>query len=85
MPKAVSKAAETANASQEPQAAREKKAAKSGTEVAYTIRELIEASESALHVPKECAAAAFKFQKAERLSLMEAKSIVEKFMKKEVE
>lgn len=84
MPKAALKAAGTADVSQEPQAVRGKKI-KSGTEATYTIRELIEASESALHVPKECAAAAFKFQKVERLSLMEAKSIVEKFMKKEVE
>lgn len=45
---------------------------------------LVEASESALHVPKECAAAAFKFQKAERFTLTEARNIVEKFMKKEV-
>lgn len=85
MPKAAAKAAGAADAPKEAQAAvREKKAAVSGNEADYTVRELVEASESALHVPKECAAAAFKFQKAERFTLTEARNIVEKFMKKEV-
>lgn len=77
MPKA--KANETAQFVQEPQ-----EKSKTVPAVTYTIKELIAASEKALHVPRECAAAAFKFQSAERLTLLEAKNIVEKFMKKEV-
>ncbi len=85
MPKAAAKAYGAADAPKEAQAAsREKKAAAPGNEAAYTVRELVEASENVLHVPRECAAAAFKLQKAERLTLAEAGNIVEKFMKKEV-
>lgn len=85
MPKIAAKANGTADAPQKPQADKEKKAAIPEKAVTYTIEELIEASENALHVPRECAAAAFKFQKSEMLSLSEAKSIVEKFMKRKVE
>lgn len=85
MPKAAAKANEAAAAPQEPKKAGEKKAAAPEKAATYTVKELIQASESALHVPKECAAAAFRIHGAGRLTLMEAKNIVEKFMKKEVE
>lgn len=63
---------------------KEKPSGNPGKEAVYSIEELTASSESALGVPRECAAAAFKKQKKERLSLSEAKEIVEKFMKSEV-
>lgn len=50
----------------------------------YTADELIGASEKALGVPQECAAAAFKIAGKTRLSLDEAKVVVQKFMEQEV-
>lgn len=84
MPRTAAKGNETANVSQESQTVKEKKTAVSEKAATYTAAELIEASVSALQVPRECASAAFKLQKAERYTLAEAKNIVEKFMKKEV-
>lgn len=69
---------------QETQTVKEKAAKNSGGKAVYSVEELIASSESALGVPGECAAAAFKTQKKERLSLSEARDIVEKFMKSEV-
>lgn len=80
----TAKASGTANVAQEMQVNKEESVTASRRTETYSVKELIAASEAALHVPKECAAAAFKFQKAERLTLSEAQSIVEKFMKKEV-
>lgn len=50
----------------------------------YTADELIAASERALGVPKECAAAAFKIAGKTSMSLDEAKTVVERFMEQEV-
>lgn len=50
----------------------------------YTADELIAASEKALGVPKECAAAAFKIAGKTSMSLDEAKAVVGRFMKQEV-
>ena len=85
MPKTV-KANETERAVQEIMTAKEKDTGDPERKAAYTytVEELIAASETALHVPRECAAAAFKIQGKKNLSLSEAKSIVEKFMKGEV-
>lgn len=83
MPKTV-KVDETDRAVQETMTAKGKDAKDSGKETTYMIEELIAASETALHVPRECAAAAFKIRGKKKLSLSEAKSIVEKFMKSEV-
>ena len=79
----VAKANETAKAGQEAQAIKEKPSGNPGKEAVYSIEELTASSETALGVPRECAAAAFKKQK-ERLSLSEAKEIVGEFMKSEV-
>ena len=80
----VAKANETAKAGQEAQAIKEKPSGNPGKEAVYSIEELTASSETALGVPRECAAAAFKTQKKERLSLSEAKEIVGEFMKSEV-
>ena len=80
----VAKANETAKAGQEAQAIKEKSSGNPGKEAVYSIEELTASSETALGVPRECAAAAFKKQKKERLSLSEAKEIVGEFMKSEV-
>ncbi len=80
----TAKANETEKAAQELQTYNGKSVMAPEKAVTYTIKELINASEKALDVPRECAAAAFKFQKAEKLTLLEAKNIVERFMKKEV-
>lgn len=50
----------------------------------YTLSELIRASKTALGVPQECAAAAFKGIKKDALTVGEAKEIINKFMKREV-
>ena len=50
----------------------------------YTAEELASASEKALGVPRECAAAAFKIAGKTLLSLDEAKAVVKKFMEQEV-
>ncbi len=88
MPKTMTKANEAVKASETEKAAEKPKDVQNtqtdGGNVTYTARELTAASETALHVPLECAAAAFKQQNKERLTLAEAKDIVEKFMKKEV-
>lgn len=76
--------AEKEKAGQETQTADEKPSGNPGGEAVYSIEELTASSETALGVPRECAAAAFKKQKKEGLSLSEAKEIVEKFMKSEV-
>ncbi len=80
----TAKASGAACIAQEMQVAKRESITASVKTETYSVEELIAASETALHVPKECAAAAFKFQKAEKLTLSEAQSIVEKFMKKEV-
>lgn len=50
----------------------------------YLIEELIEASEKALGVPKECAVAALKRSGKTEMTVGEAKATVERFMKREV-
>ena len=50
----------------------------------YTADELTAASEKALGVPRECAAAAFKVAGKTLMSLDEAKAVVKKFMEQEV-
>ncbi len=76
--------AEREKAGQETQTVKEKSSGNPGKEAVYSIEELTASSETALGVPRECAAAAFKKQKKERLSLSEAKEIVGEFMKSEV-
>lgn len=83
MPK-IAKANEAERAVQEIMTAKEKDTGEPERKAVYTIEELLAASETALHVPRECAAAAFKIRGKKELSLSEAKSIVEKFMKSEV-
>lgn len=57
---------------------------KKGAPPQYTAEELIAASEKALGVPQECAAAAFKIAGKTHMSLDEAKAVVGRFMKQEV-
>lgn len=83
MPKTV-KVNETDRDVQETMTAKGKGAKDSEKETTYMIEELIAESETALHVPRECAAAAFKMQEKKKLSISEAQIIVEKFMKSEV-
>lgn len=52
-------------------------------ESTYTIAELAQAAKS-LRAAPECVHAALKAKKAERFTFIEAKSIVDAFMKKEV-
>lgn len=54
------------------------------TEIAYPVKELVDASEGLFKVKKECAAAALKPMKAKEMTVKEAAVAVEKFMKKEV-
>lgn len=91
MSKSTTKASEAAKANETAKPSgkaadevKERPSGNPGGEAVYSIEELTASSESALGVPRECAAAAFKKQKKERLSLSEAKEIVEKFMKSEV-
>lgn len=57
---------------------------KKGEPPQYTAGELVAASEKALGVPQECAAAAFKIAGKTHMSLDEAKAVVGRFMKQEV-
>ena len=53
-------------------------------ETTYTVFELAEASEQLFKVKSECAYAALKPLKKEKLTLKEARAAVEKFMKQGV-
>ncbi len=53
-------------------------------ETTYTVSELAEASEQLFKVKSECAYAALKPLKKEKLTLKEARAAVEKFMKQGV-
>lgn len=53
-------------------------------EIVYAVSELAEASEQLFKVKSECAYAALKPLKKEKLTLKEARAAVEKFMKQGV-
>ena len=58
--------------------------AKEAKEAAYTVPELAEAGEQLFKVKSECAYAALKPLKKEKLTLKEARAAVEKFMRQGV-
>lgn len=59
-------------------------AQKKVSEPVYTVQELLGVSEKLFNVKRECAYAALKPLKVEKMTVKEAVTAVEKFMKKEV-
>ncbi len=53
-------------------------------EDAYPVADLIAASRDVFGAPQECAVAAFKPLKKKTMTVSEAKTIIDNFMKKEV-
>lgn len=54
------------------------------SEDAYPVEELIKASREVFGVPQECVVAALKPLKRETMTVSEARTVIETFMKKEV-
>ncbi len=54
------------------------------SEDAYPVKELIMASREVFGVPQECVVAALKPLKRESMTVSEARTVIETFMKKEV-